>query len=60
MSELLHIGIVVLPKALDGSLEDKVERGIEARVAKGSVAAVVTSDLLEVPQNILKSCKVSC
>jgi hypothetical protein len=49
--------IKVLGKAGLNTLEDEVKRGIVAREAKGTVA-MVTTNLVQVPKDILKSTMV--
>lgn len=54
VGEGLNKGVEVLAEAGDDALQNEVERGIVARGAKGTVAAIVASNLVEVPEDILK------
>lgn len=61
MVEWLDGGIEVVSETRLRSLEDEVDRGFEAGLAEGTVAAVVGGDVVEVPEDVLESGKVvSC
>jgi hypothetical protein len=53
--EWLDDGVEFVVEARLCALEDEVERCLVARLAEGAVAPVVESDLVEVPEDVLKS-----
>ncbi|TKW49500.1 hypothetical protein CTA1_1340 [Colletotrichum tanaceti] len=53
--EVLQLGVELLVEAALDALEDVVGRGLVAGQAKGTVAAVVTGDLVQVPEVAFKS-----
>lgn len=58
VSEWLDIGVKLITEACLYTFKNEINRSVVAGEAKGSVAAVVVCDVVQIPENILEAAKI--